>query len=89
MRRRRGQRAGADVSGLCRGPGNLTRALGITSAQNCLDLTGSPLRIEDRRLPKPAVEWSRRIGINVGVEREWRAAAAGSPAVSGRRRLTR
>ena len=84
MRRRRG-RADADVHDLCRGPGNLTKALGITLAQNCLDLTGSALRIEDRRLPGRTVAWSRRIGINVGVEQEWRVTAADSPALSGRR----
>jgi DNA-3-methyladenine glycosylase len=69
---------------LCRGPGNLTRALGISLAQNQLDLTSGPLRIEDRRLPASGVAWSRRIGINVGVESEWRVYAVGSSAVSGK-----
>jgi DNA-3-methyladenine glycosylase len=69
---------------LCRGPGNLTRALGISLAQNQLDLTSGPLRIEDRRLPASGVAWSRRIGINVGVESEWRVYAVGSFAVSGK-----
>jgi DNA-3-methyladenine glycosylase len=73
------------VNGLCRGPGNLTKALGITLVQNTLDLTDGPLRIEDRKDPKRPVQWSRRIGINVGVEQEWRVTAADSPAVSGRR----
>ena len=35
---------------LCRGPGNLTRALGITLADNRLDLVSSRLVIEDRGL---------------------------------------
>jgi DNA-3-methyladenine glycosylase len=70
---------------LCRGPGNLTRALGIDLRQNLLDLTRSALRIEDRKLPPRPVVWSRRIGINVGVEHEWRVTAADSNAVSGRR----
>src|SRR6187455_2826388 len=52
MRRRRGKPAGGDVHDLCRGPGNLTKALGITLEQNYRDLTGSDLRIEDLRLPK-------------------------------------
>jgi DNA-3-methyladenine glycosylase len=86
MRRRRGKPADSDVSALCRGPGNLTKALGITLAQNCLDLTGSALRIEDWELPKPRIAWSRRIGITVGVEQEWRVTAADSTAVSGKRR---
>jgi len=82
MRRRRGDVAVAD---LCRGPGNLTKALGITLAQNTFDLTGSALRIEDQKDPKRDVAWSRRIGINVGVEHEWRVTAIDSTAVSGRR----
>jgi DNA-3-methyladenine glycosylase len=90
MRRRRAKGTGRpaallDVAGLCRGPGNLTRALGISLRQNRRDLTGSALRIEDRGLPPREVAWSRRIGINVGVEREWRCVAAGSDAVSGAR----
>jgi DNA-3-methyladenine glycosylase len=85
MRRRRGKIGGVDADDLCRGPGNLTKALGITLAQNCLDLTGSALRVEDHKLPKRPVRWSRRIGINVGVEQEWRVTAADSDAVSGRR----
>jgi DNA-3-methyladenine glycosylase len=88
MRRRRargtGRRAGDIVQAdLCRGPGNLTRALGISLRQNRFDLTGGPLRIEDRRLPSRPVAWSRRIGINVGVDQEWRCYASNSPAVSG------
>ena len=84
MRRRRSARAIA-VSALCRGPGNLTKALGITIRQNRFDLTRGPLRIEDRRLPERPVVWSRRIGLNVGVEQEWRVSAADSDAISGRR----
>lgn len=70
---------------LCRGPGNLTRALGITLAQNTLDLTRGPLRIEDRGLRSGReVVWSPRIGITVGVEHHWRCADPNSAAVSGR-----
>jgi DNA-3-methyladenine glycosylase len=74
------------VHDLCRGPGNLTKALGIDLKQNLLDLTGSALRIEDQKDPKRPLTWSRRIGITVGVDQEWRVSAAGSPAVSGPRR---
>ena len=84
MQRRRGAAALA-IHDLCRGPGNLSKALGITLAENRLDLTSSALRIEDRREPARLVRWSRRVGINVGVEREWRVTAAGSPAISGSR----
>jgi DNA-3-methyladenine glycosylase len=90
MRRRRSRGNGRTSASfqaweLCRGPGNLTRALGITLKQNCRDLTESSLRIEDRGLPARDLTWSRRIGINVGVESEWRVYATDSPAVSGRR----
>lgn len=75
-----------DAKDLCRGPGNLTRALGITLAANMLDLTGSALFIEDRGLAVDDVSWGPRIGIRVGVDRPWRCWATGHPAVSGRRR---
>lgn len=89
MRRRRARGNGRSArdfstSELCRGPGNLTRALGINLRQNLSDLTGSALRIEDRCLPARDVAWTRRIGLNVGVESEWRCYAVGSDAVSGR-----
>lgn len=67
---------------LCRGPGNLSRALAITLNENRLDLTGSPLRIEERGLDAREVIWGPRVGINVGVEHAWRCCAAQSPAVS-------
>jgi DNA-3-methyladenine glycosylase len=87
-RRARGTRRKATAfttAELCRGPGNLTRALGISLGQNRLDLTASALRIEDRRLPAREVAWTRRIGIRVGVESEWRCVAVGSDALSGTR----
>jgi DNA-3-methyladenine glycosylase len=69
---------------LCRGPGNLTRALAIAAAENRLDLTASRLRIEDRGF-RYDVAWSERVGIRVGLEHHWRAYVPGHPAVSGRR----
>jgi DNA-3-methyladenine glycosylase len=90
MRRRRARASGRRATALsrdelCRGPGNLTRALGITLRRNGSDLTSGPLRIEDRALPARDVRWSRRIGINVGVEQEWRCYAGDSRSVSGSR----
>lgn len=90
MRRRRSRfarrpaEAFASVA-LCRGPGNLTRALGISLRHNRRDLTRSALRIEEAGLPARDVAWSPRIGITVGVDAEWRVYAVGSQAVSGRR----
>ena len=84
MKRRRARAGGrTEVEGLCRGPGNLTQALGITLKQNRLDLTEAPLWIEDRGFPAGAIGWSRRIGIRVGVERPWRCSLSGHPSVSG------
>jgi DNA-3-methyladenine glycosylase len=85
MQRRRSRDARVDVAGLCRGPGNLTQALGITLKQNCSDLSSGPLRIEDRRLSPGTPSWSRRIGIRVGVERPWRCSLVAHPSVSGRK----
>jgi DNA-3-methyladenine glycosylase len=83
-RRARGSGAGAPLAtdDLCRGPGNLTRAMGISLADNRRDFTAGRLRIEDRGLPSRVVAWSRRIGISVGVEAEWRVFAADSTAVT-------
>ncbi len=81
MRRRRA-RAIADHD-LCRGPGNLTMAMGITLAENRLDLLGDCLYIEDRGIEAGAIEWGPRVGISVATERPWRAFVAGHPAVSG------
>ena len=87
MARRRAGDRHIDVHRLCRGPGNLTRALGITLADNTLDLTGSRLRIEDRGLVAGPVSWGPRIGIRVAVKRPWRCSVVGNPSVS--QRLTR
>jgi DNA-3-methyladenine glycosylase len=69
---------------LCRGPGNLTRAMGITLADNRADLCGDRLFIADRSIAVREIAWSRRVGIAVGTERPWRCYVAGSRAVSGR-----
>jgi DNA-3-methyladenine glycosylase len=91
MRRRRsrtmkGRRSAGVViedAALCRGPGNLTMAMGITLEENRLDLLGPRLFIEDRGRRPDAVAWGPRIGIRVGTEHPWRAWVAGHPAVSG------
>ena len=82
MRRRRQAGASVPTTALCRGPGNLSRALGISLRQNRADLTHSALRIEDRGLTRREVVWGPRVGISVGVEQAWRCSAAGSAAVS-------
>jgi DNA-3-methyladenine glycosylase len=93
MRRRRarvmkGRRLRAATSltdaELCRGPGNLTMAMGITLAENRLDLLGDRLYVEDRGIDAGAIACGPRIGIRVGTERPWRFWIIGHPAVSGK-----
>jgi DNA-3-methyladenine glycosylase len=71
------------TASLCRGPGNLTTAMGITLAENLLDLTGDRLFLEDRDIEPGAIVWTPRIGIRVGTDRPWRACIANHDAVSG------
>jgi DNA-3-methyladenine glycosylase len=71
---------------LCRGPGNLTRAMGITLADNRHDLTGSTLTIVDRGLSVGDVARGPRIGIRVAVDRPWRCWVDGHRSVSAHRR---
>ena len=81
----RSRRARSADHDLCRGPGNLTMAMGITLAENRVDLAGrSPVRRGSRASPAP-IAWGPRIGIRVGVERPWRAYRRGtSRGVRGR-----
>ena len=74
---------------LCRGPGNLTMAMGITLAENRLDLLGDRLFVEDRGIAVGPIVWGPRIGIRVGTDTPWRAWIAGHPAVSATQKATR
>jgi DNA-3-methyladenine glycosylase len=67
---------------LCRGPGNLCRAMGITLADNLRPLTRGPLTIHDRGIASGEIVWDSRIGIRVGTEHQWRATVKGHPSVS-------
>ena len=69
---------------LCRGPGNVTHAMGITLKDTGIDLLGEKLYIEDRGYRTERIAWSTRIGIRVGTERPWRCYAEGHVCVSGR-----
>jgi len=80
MRRRRNSLAGP-INGLCRGPGKLSQAFGISISQNRQDFTGQRLYIADYGLTRQ-VTWTSRIGIRVGVSRRWRCCASNSLAVS-------
>ena len=69
---------------ICRGPGNLTMAMGITLAENRLDLLGERLFVEEAGARVGRLAWSPRIGIRAGVDRPWRVYLAGHEAVSSR-----
>jgi DNA-3-methyladenine glycosylase len=69
---------------LCKGPGNLTKAMGIGPSHNGDDLIGGALRIEDWGVEAGARVYSSRIGIRVGVERPWRCHWRAHASVSGR-----
>ena len=58
--------------------------MGITLAQNRVDLIDPILSLEDRGLRATDVTWTPRIGIRVGMHRARRAIDSGSRAVSGR-----
>jgi DNA-3-methyladenine glycosylase len=90
MRRRSVAGRTVEVPNLCRGPGNLTKALDITLSENRLDVTRPPdtvdkLYIEDRGVRPRAIASGPRVGIRVGVERAWRFWIAGNPCVSAPR----
>ncbi|MEO7192349.1 MAG: DNA-3-methyladenine glycosylase [Vicinamibacterales bacterium] len=88
-RRREARRVGRSLTSplqdadLCRGPGNLTVALGIGPQCNNMDLTCGRLRVEDRGVAGPKVSYSKRIGIRVGTGRRWRCCWRGHRGVSG------
>jgi len=94
LQRRAPDRRHIDVEDLCRGPGNLTRALGITLTDNLSDLALRPgsgqassrLYIEDRGSRVGEIASGPRIGITVGVDKPWRFWVAGNRSVSGRKR---
>ena len=70
---------------LCRGPGNLCLAMGITLDDNLRPLTRGPLTIHDRGITHADIAWDGRIGIRVGTDKMWRATVKGHASVSGRR----
>jgi DNA-3-methyladenine glycosylase len=87
MRRRRGRPELRDFE-LARGPGNLTRALGIGPELDGIDLDTDPrlALVDDGHTCEVGV--SVRIGLSRAADRELRFYMRGSRAVSGRRALS-
>jgi DNA-3-methyladenine glycosylase len=80
MARRRG--VAADTRRLTSGPGNLTRALGVTLRDNGADLTRPPLTIEPPAGPRGfRIASGPRIGITRAVDLPLRFWIAGHPQV--------
>jgi DNA-3-methyladenine glycosylase len=78
MRARRGD---VPTGALCAGPGNLTKALGISGEHNGLPLSDPPFRFA-RRTTKVRVVTGLRIGISRGMTAPLRFGLARSPFVS-------
>lgn len=82
----RERRNGASDRDLARGPGRLAQALGVDKSADStpvLDGTGPILLKPPGRPTDPAlIESGKRVGLNVGVETEWRFWLAGDPSVS-------
>ena len=70
---------------LCRGPGRLAQAMGITRADDGSDLRRGHFRVLDDGLAPPAnPEAGPRIGIRVAAHEPWRWHVPGNRFVSGR-----
>lgn len=70
MSRLRGFSGPANPKLLCSGPGRLCQALGITLAENGIDVTRtkSPLRVLDDGFQPPSIAVTPRIGISKAVD---------------------
>jgi DNA-3-methyladenine glycosylase len=88
-RRRRGERIAERA--LARGPGCLGQALGLSRAQNGLDLLGEgPLRLEPGEPVAPdAIATGERVGVRLAHDRPWRFWTTGEPSVSSYKRSPR
>lgn len=89
MRARRGLAGSTPAWRLCRGPGALCQAFGITRAQNGSDLVRGPLRVlGGETFPAARIGRTPRIGVDhagTDAARPWRFVLRGSQAVSAKR----
>jgi DNA-3-methyladenine glycosylase len=71
------------IAALLRGPGNLCRGLGISRADNGVDLLdpGSRARIQ-QRIEEPPIAVTTRVGVRLGADQLLRFTWRGDPAVS-------
>jgi DNA-3-methyladenine glycosylase len=86
--RNRGQKRGVSERDLCRGPGRLAQALGLSREHDGADLVSgtSGVRLLDDGTPPPSEPGvSLRVGLTRGADFPWRFFVAGDPHVSARR----
>ena len=91
MKNRLSSQPHVPLASLCRGPGKLCKALGITREYNGEDLAGNRLYlVPGRRLPSSRVGRSPRINIDYAgewIDKPWRLYERGNPCVSGPAKL--
>lgn len=75
------RRGGSAIRDLCRGPGRLCQALGITGAHDGLSLLEPPFRLTEGDA-RVEIVTGPRIGITKGVDTPWRFGRRGSPFLS-------
>ena len=80
MRANRGDPKDPDYR-LCSGPGRLSKAFGLSRADNNTDLVVGKVRILDDRIALPYSR-SARVGISAGQDLDWRFFVEDSPSVS-------
>ncbi len=80
MRVNRGDPKGPDHR-LCSGPGHLSKAFGLSRADNDTDLVLGNVRILDDHVALPYVR-GPRVGLSVGRDLEWRFYVEGNPSGS-------
>lgn len=78
----------SDVA-LARGPGNLTKALGITSADLGTDLLDPEPVSLGERVEDPEIVAGPRVGVRLNADAPWRFWVADDPTVSAYRRHPR
>lgn len=66
---------------LCRGPGCVGQALGITDAHNGMSLASAPFELRAAQ-GRPDILVGVRVGISKAVDRPWRFGLAGSACLS-------
>jgi DNA-3-methyladenine glycosylase len=92
MRQRVNAAPHATISSLCRGPGKLCKAMGITREHYGLDLAGDRLfLVPGKRVAASKVGKSPRINIDYAgdawINKPWRLYEGGNPCVSGPAKL--